>query len=106
MEKIIDRIRKFNEDRDWLQFHKPANLAKSLVIEASELLELYQWSDKVNSIESLKDELADVFMYALMIADHYGFNINEVIMSKINKNEEKYPIEKSKGKSNKYTDLK
>lgn len=106
MEKIIDRIRKFNEDRDWLQFHKPVNLAKSLVIEASELLELYQWSDEVNSIESLKDELADVFMYALMIADHYEFNINEVIMSKINKNEEKYPIEKSKGKSNKYTDLK
>lgn len=106
MEKIINLIRKFNEDRDWLQFHQPANLAKSLVIEASELLELYQWSDEVKSIDDLKDELADVFMYALMITDKYNLDIKDIIMSKISKNEAKYPIEKSKGKSSKYTEFK
>ena len=102
MEEIIKTIRKFNLDRDWNQFHTPSNLAKSLVIEATELLELFQWQEEPKSLESLKEELADVFTYALMIADHYNFDLDTIINDKITKNAKKYPVEKAKGKSNKY----
>jgi len=102
MEEIIKTIRKFNHDRDWNQFHTPSNLAKSLVIEATELLELFQWQEEPKSVESLKEELADVFTYALMIADHYNFDLETIINDKIKKNAKKYPIEKAKGKADKY----
>lgn len=102
MEEIIKTIRKFNEDRDWNQFHTPSNLAKSLVIEASELLELFQWQEEPKSLQDLKEELADVFTYALMLADHYNLDLDQIINDKIKKNAKKYPIEKAKGKSNKY----
>jgi len=104
MEEIIKTIRKFNLDRDWNQFHTPSNLAKSLVIEATELLELFQWQEEPKSIDDLKEELADVFTYALMLADHYSFDLETIINDKIKKNAEKYPIEKARGKSNKYDD--
>jgi NTP pyrophosphatase (non-canonical NTP hydrolase) len=106
MKEIIEQIRQFNHERDWEQFHSPANLAKSLVIEAGELLELYQWSDDVKSEQDLKEELADVLSYALMLADHYHFDIEQIMRDKIKKNALKYPVSKAKGKANKYDDLK
>lgn len=106
MQEIIEIIRKFNADRDWEQFHTPSNLAKSLVIEAGELLELFQWSEEVKSLDDLKDELADVLSYTLMIADHYNLDISEILKNKIAKNAKKYPIEKARGKSHKYHEYK
>ena len=106
MKEIIEQIRQFNHERDWEQFHSPANLAKSLVIEAGELLELYQWSDDVKSEQDLKEELADVLSYALMLADHYHFDIEQIMRDKIKKIALKYPVSKAKGKANKYDDLK
>lgn len=105
MNKIIENLRKFNKDRDWEQFHTPDNLVKSLVIESTELLELFQWQNTPKSEELLKEELADVFLYALMIADHFNLNVEEIILEKIKKNEAKYPVEKAKGKSKKYNEL-
>lgn len=105
MEKIIELLRVFNKDRDWNQFHTPDNLAKSLVIEASELLELFQWQETPKSETNLKEELADVLLYALMIADHYKFDVKEILIDKIRKNADKYPVEKFKGKSNKYNEI-
>lgn len=86
----MERILKFRDDRNWSQFHNPENLSKSLVIESSELLELFQWSNDVNH-EELSDELADVLVYALLLLNHYGLNLEEIILDKIKKNEEKYP---------------
>lgn len=103
--EIIARINKFTTDRDWDQFHTGVHLAKALIVEAAELLELYQWKDEVSDIEKLKEELADVLVYSIMISEKYGFDIEDIIMSKMAKNERKYPIEKSYGKSNKYNEL-
>jgi len=103
--EVIKRIRKFTKDRNWEQFYTGENLAKSLVLEAAELLELYQWNKEVKDIERLKEELADVLIYSLMIADKYNLNIEEIIMSKMDKNEKKYPVEKAYGKSDKYNEL-
>lgn len=102
--KIIEVIRKFNHDRDWEQFHTPENLAKSLVIEAGELLEEFQWDSKEKSLEGIKDELADVLLYAYMLADKYQLDVEEIMLEKIKKNEKKYPIEQVKSKSKKYTE--
>jgi len=102
--KIIEVIRKFNHDRDWEQFHTPENLAKSLVIEVGELLEEFQWDSKEKSLEGIKDELADVLLYAYMLADKYQLDVEEIMLEKIKKNEKKYPIEQAKGKSKKYTE--
>lgn len=87
-EETVNRIRKFTEDRDWDQFHSPANLAKSIVIEAAELLECFQWSDDNYDLQHVKEELAD-----------------EIVNMKMSQNEAKYPVEKAKGKSDKYTEL-
>ena len=102
---ILNKIREFTEARNWRQFHTGVNLAKSLVIEAAELLELYQWSEEASKQEALKEELADVFIYAIMLADRYGFDIEEIILEKMEKNERKYPVSKAYGKSNKYDEL-
>ena len=104
-QETIDRIRKFTSDRDWDQFHSPSNLAKSIVIEASELLECFQWSDEDFDLEHVKEELADVLVYSRNLLDKLGLDEDEIINSKMSKNEAKYPIEKSKGKSNKYNEL-
>lgn len=103
--EVIDRISKFTSDRNWEQFHTGVHLAKALIVEAAELLELYQWKDEVSDIERLKEELADVLVYSIMLSEKYGFDINDIIMSKMAKNEAKYPIEKSYGKSDKYNEL-
>lgn len=104
MRELMDEIRTFTEERDWDQFHSPVNLAKSISIEAGELLECYQWSDQAN-IEKVKEELADVMNYSLMLADKLNLDPAEIIRQKIKRNAEKYPVEKSKGRSDKYDQL-
>ena len=100
MNKVIDRIRKFRDDRDWRQFHTPENLAKAISIESGELLEHFLW-DK----EEVCDELADVMVYCSHMADALGVSIEDIINNKMDKNEKKYPVEKSKGNSKKYNKL-
>ena len=101
----IDRIRKFTEDRDWDQFHSPANLAKSISIEANELLECFQWSDENYDIEAVKEELADVLVYCRNMLDKLELDEDEIVNAKMEKNEKKYPVEKAKGKADKYDQL-
>lgn len=104
MKDIINRLKKFNCDRDWSKFHTSANLAKSICIESSELLELFQWQEDPKSIDELKRELADVMLYSLMLAEKYDFDVEEILNSKIDENEKKYPVEKVKGSSKKYNE--
>ncbi|SHJ27868.1 NTP pyrophosphatase, house-cleaning of non-canonical NTPs [Clostridium cavendishii DSM 21758] len=104
MEKVIERIRKFRTDRDWDQFHTPENLAKAINIEAGELLEHFLWNNDYDKQE-VSDELADVLVYCVHMADSLGVNIQEIIMNKMDKNEKKYPVEKARGNSKKYTEL-
>ena len=101
----IERIRKFTEDREWDQFHSPANLAKSIVIEAAELLECFQWSDEEYDLQHVKEELADVMVYCQNLLDKLGLDSDEIINMKMTQNEVKYPVDKAKGKSDKYDQL-
>ncbi len=105
MDKVIKRLIKFRDDRDWKQFHTPNNLAKSIAIESSELLVNYQFDDYYFDLENVKDELADIMAYCLMMSEHYGFDIEKIMNEKINKNEKKYPVDKAYGKANKYNKL-
>lgn len=103
---IIKEIVKFRDERDWEQFHNSKDLALALSIESSELLELFLWkSNEDFKLDKLKEELADVLMYAFLLADKHDLNIHDIILDKIKKNEEKYPVDKSKGKSTKYNEL-
>ena len=104
-DETINRIRRFTEDRDWDQFHSPANLAKSLVIEAAELLECFQWSDTDYDIQHVKEELADVIVYSQNMLDKLGMDADEIVNAKMSQNEAKYPVDKAKGNAAKYTDL-
>ena len=104
-QETIDRIRKFTEDRDWDQFHSPANLAKSIVIEAAELLECFQWSDTEYDLQHIKEELADVLVYSQNLLDKLEFDADEIVNMKMNQNEAKYPVDKAKGNATKYTEL-
>lgn len=104
-EQTINRIRKFTADRDWNQFHTPANLAKSISIEANELLECFQWSDKDYDLEHVKEELADVMVYCRNLLDKLDLDEDEIINMKMTMNEAKYPVEKAKGSNKKYTEL-
>ena len=104
-QETIDRIRKFSEDRDWDQFHSPENLAKSIVIEAAELLECFQWSDEEYDIQHIKEELADVLVYSQNLLDNLGLDVDEIINMKMAQNEAKYPVEKAKGSAAKYNQL-
>ena len=101
----INRVKQFTVDREWDQFHSPANLAKSISIEANELLECFQWSDVDYDIESVKEELADVMVYCIDMLDKLGLDADEIINLKMEKNEIKYPVDKAKGKSTKYNKL-
>jgi NTP pyrophosphatase (non-canonical NTP hydrolase) len=105
-EELQKLLIEFRDDRDWAQFHNAKDLALALSIEASELNELFLWkkAEEAN-VEKVKEELADVIGYALLIAEKYNFDINEIVKNKISKNAEKYPIDKSKGSAKKYTDL-
>lgn len=104
-QETIDRIRKFTDDRDWEQFHTPANLAKSISIEANELLECFQWSDTDYDVEHVKEELADVMVYCRNMLDALALDEDEIINAKMTKNEAKYPVEKAKGSAAKYDQL-
>ena len=101
---IQDRIKKFVSDRDWSQFHSPENLSKSIVIEAAELLENFQW-DSCYNFQDVQDELADVLIYCYQLAIALDLDVEEIMNSKMDKNELKYPIEKSKSNSKKYTEF-
>ena len=101
----IERIRKFSEDRDWDQFHSPANLAKSISIEANELLECFQWDEANYDINEVKEELADVLVYCRNMLDKLGLDEDEIINAKMEQNEKKYPVDKAKGKADKYNKL-
>ena len=104
-EKTIERIRKFTEDREWDQFHSPANLAKSIVIEAAELLECFQWSDTEYDLQHIKEELADVLVYSQNLLDKLELDADEIVNMKMEQNEAKYPVDKAKGNAVKYTEL-
>lgn len=104
-QETIDRIRKFTEDREWEQFHSPGNLAKSIVIEATELLECFQWNDKEYDLQHVKEELADVMVYSQNLLDALGLDADEIINMKMTMNEAKYPVEKAKGSAKKYNEL-
>ena len=103
-DEVLQQLRSFVEERDWKQFHTPENLAKSISIEAAELLELFQWGREADE-SSIKDELADVLTYCVLLADQYGLDPYELVNQKLEKTKEKYPVEKSKGKSDKYDRL-
>ena len=100
----------FRNERNWEQFHNPKDLALALSIEAAELNELFLWKNyeeiKAVNQERIKEELADVFAYALMLAEKYGFDVGDIILEKMKKNAKKYPVEKSKNLATKYTELK
>jgi NTP pyrophosphatase (non-canonical NTP hydrolase) len=106
MEDLIKEIIAFRDARDWEQFHNSKDLAIALNIESSELLELFLWkgNEEVNK-DKLKEELADVFMYALLLANKHELNIIDIVREKIKINNEKYPVDKAKGKSDKYDQL-
>lgn len=104
MKNTIERVHKFTKDRDWDQFHHPENLAKSISIEAAELLECFQWSKEFDHT-SVTEELADVLIYCIQMADKLNVDIEDIINKKMDKNEFKYPVDKSKGKSDKYNKL-
>ena len=103
-DRALDALREFVAARDWKQFHTRENLAKSISIEAAELLELFQWDENPDE-ERVREELADVLAYCLHLADDLGVNIDDLVLEKVAKNELKYPIEKSRGKSQKYDRL-
>lgn len=107
--ETMDMILKFRDDRDWKQFHNPKDLAISISLEAAELLEVFQWSgEDISSegkIEKIKEELADVINYCVLMADVCNLDIDEIVQKKVKKNDEKYPVEKAYGNKSKYTEL-
>jgi len=102
--EFISALRQFVAERDWQQFHTPENLAKSISIEAAELLELFQWSEP-SDLSDVRDELADVITYCLLLADKYELDFEQLVLEKLEKTKAKYPIEKSFGTSDKYDRL-
>ena len=108
-DETIRRVINFRDARNWRQFHTPKDLAISMSLEASELLELFQWSggdlECVQNRDKLKEELADVLSYCILMADVCGFDLDEIMNEKVSKNETKYPVEKAYGKADKYTEL-
>lgn len=106
LEHITKELLKFRDERDWAQFHNAKDLAVALNIEAGELLEAYLWKEAADADkEKVKEELADVFAYAILLADKYDFNIEEIVKDKIKQNAKKYPVDKAKGTAKKYNEL-
>ena len=106
LKQIRDRIKTFTEDRDWAQFHNAKDLALALSIEAAELNECFLWKTaEQGNIEKIQDELADILIYAILFADKYDFDLKDLILKKIDKNEKKYPVDKAKGNAKKYTEF-
>ena len=106
MEEIIQALLKFRNERDWEQFHNPKDLALAINVEAGELLELFLWKNPEDAQkDKIKEELADVFAFAFLLADKYGFDVKDIVLEKIKKNAEKYPVAKAKGSAKKYNEL-
>lgn len=106
IQDLIQQIRAFRDARDWQQFHNSKDLAVALSIEASELLELFLWKGNEDANpDKLKEELADVLMYAILLADKHGLDIKQIIEDKMQRNNEKYPVDKAKGTAKKYNEL-
>ncbi|PTI34608.1 nucleotide pyrophosphohydrolase [Staphylococcus warneri] len=106
---VMEKINQFRDERNWRQFHNEKDLALSITLEASELLELFQWKSAEDVVESkrerLAEELADILIYSYMFADNLDFDINEIIEQKLVKNAEKYHVDKSKDNNTKYNEL-
>ncbi len=112
IKQLIEKIKKFRDERDWMQFHDPKSMAVSVVLEAAELLEHFQWKSRAEAEEYIKnnkdeiaEEMADVIIYLLEFADNIGIDLIEAVDKKIDKNAKKYPVEKAKGKHTKYNKL-
>ena len=109
-EETIQRVLKFRDDRDWRQFHTPKDLAISMNLEAAELLEIFQWSgtdvECRDKLDKVREELADVLSYCILMADVCGFDLDEIMNAKIDRNEAKYPVDLARGSAAKYTELK
>ncbi len=112
LEYILNKIKKFRDERDWMQFHDPKNMAISIILEASELLEHFQWKTKVEVEEYIKnhrskveEEIADIALYLFELADNLDINLLKAMDKKIKENERKYPVEKAKGNAKKYKEL-
>jgi NTP pyrophosphatase (non-canonical NTP hydrolase) len=112
VKKIIEKIKVFRDERDWMQFHDPKNMSISLIIEAAELLEHFQWKTKEEvkkyveeNKEEIRDEIADVALYLFELADNLGIDLLNAMEKKLEKNKKKYPVEKAKGKHTKYNKL-
>lgn len=111
--EAMEALLRFRKERDWEQFHTPKNLSMSLAIEAAELMEHFQWKKdeeveaylKTDSFQKVKEEIADVSAYLLMLSHDLGLDLNRTILAKVKKNEEKYPMDKSRGRHNKYDNL-
>lgn len=105
-EEIIQALLRFRNERDWEQFHNPKDLAIAINVEAGELLELFLWKNANEAKdEKIKEELADVFAFAFLLAEKYSFDVKEIVLEKIKRNAEKYTIEKAKGTAKKYNEL-
>ena len=112
IKKITEKIKKFRDEREWMQFHDPKNMAISIIIESSELLEHFQWKTKEevylylkSNKDEIKDEIADIAMYLFELADNLGIDLIKAMEQKLKKNSKKYPVEKAKGRHTKYTEL-
>ena len=106
IEEILVKLRQFNQERDWDQFHNGKDLALAISIEANELLECFLWKDPENAkIEKIREELADVLNYAFQMADKYNLDIKDIMLEKLKANALKYPAEKAKGRADKYNEL-
>lgn len=106
MKEIIEALIKFRDERDWEQFHNPKDLALAINIEAGELLEVFLWkSPEDANKEKVKEELADIFSYAFMLAEKYDFDVKDIVLEKIKRNGEKYPADKARGTAKKYNEI-
>jgi NTP pyrophosphatase (non-canonical NTP hydrolase) len=106
IEEIIETLLKFRNERDWEQFHNSKDLALAINVEAGELLELFLWKNPEDADnDKIKEELADVFAFAFLLAEKYGFDVKEIVLEKMQKNAEKYPVDKAKGSAKKYNEL-
>ena len=108
-QETIDQVLAFRDRRDWKQYHTPKDLAISLCLGSAELLEVFQWSggdtECREKLPAMREELADVLMYAISLADRLGLDLDEIVLEKLRRNEEKYPVEKARGRKEKYTEL-
>lgn len=106
IQEITDKLIEFRNDRDWEQFHNPKDLSLAISIEAGELLELFLWKNAEDANkEKVKEELADIFSFAFLMADKYGLDVKQIVLDKIKVNNEKYPVAKARGTAKKYNEL-